>query len=52
MADLEGDSSPGLFASTVLALFPNLPCEEEGQLEDPGVRAAFLSAVRKRMAGL
>lgn len=43
-----GDAGPGLFALTVRTVFPDLPCQEEQQLEDPAVRAAFLEAVRSR----
>ena len=36
----------GLFAAALRAALPDLPVEDEIRLEDPAVRAAFLSRVR------
>jgi uncharacterized protein YbgA (DUF1722 family) len=35
----------GLFAAALLERFPELPVEEEGRLNDPGLREAFLERV-------
>jgi uncharacterized protein YbgA (DUF1722 family)/uncharacterized protein YbbK (DUF523 family) len=37
--------SPGLFAKAFLAHFPNLPCEDEGRLNDPDLRENFIERV-------
>lgn len=39
---------PGLFARALRRRWPDLPIEEEGRLEDPGVRARFLARVEAR----
>jgi len=35
----------GLFAKSLMETQPLLPCEEEGRLEDPGLRSSFLERV-------
>jgi uncharacterized protein YbgA (DUF1722 family)/uncharacterized protein YbbK (DUF523 family) len=37
--------SPGLFAKAFMARFPTLPCEDEGRLNDPGLRENFIERV-------
>ncbi len=37
--------SPGLFGKTFQAHFPNLPCEDEGRLNDPDLRENFIERV-------
>jgi uncharacterized protein YbbK (DUF523 family)/uncharacterized protein YbgA (DUF1722 family) len=37
--------APGLFAKAFMARFPNLPCEEEGRLNDPDLRENFIERV-------
>ena len=37
--------SPGLFARAVLEAWPLLPCEDEGRLNDPGLRENFVLRV-------
>jgi uncharacterized protein YbgA (DUF1722 family)/uncharacterized protein YbbK (DUF523 family) len=38
-------AGPGLFAGRVLAAFPLLPAEDEGRLNDPGLREAFAERI-------
>ena len=38
-------SGRGLFATTLMARFPNLPVEEEGRLSDPRLRENFIERV-------
>lgn len=38
-------SSPGMFAKAFMAAFPNLPCEDEGRLNDPDLRENFIERV-------
>lgn len=37
--------APGLFGRAFMEHFPNLPCEEEGRLNDPDLRENFLERV-------
>jgi uncharacterized protein YbgA (DUF1722 family)/uncharacterized protein YbbK (DUF523 family) len=37
--------APGLFAKAFMARFPNLPCEDEGRLNDPDLRENFIERV-------
>jgi uncharacterized protein YbgA (DUF1722 family)/uncharacterized protein YbbK (DUF523 family) len=37
--------SPGLFGKTFMAHFPNLPCVDEGRLNDPDLRENFIERV-------
>ena len=38
-------NAPGLFAKAFMAHFPNLPCEDEGRLQDPDLRENFIERV-------
>ena len=40
-----GPAGPGLYATRVLARFPLLAVEDEGRLNDPGLREAFVERV-------
>jgi uncharacterized protein YbgA (DUF1722 family)/uncharacterized protein YbbK (DUF523 family) len=44
----------GLYASALMQAFPNLPVEEEGRLNDPGLRENFIERVfaYRRLRGL
>jgi uncharacterized protein YbgA (DUF1722 family)/uncharacterized protein YbbK (DUF523 family) len=37
--------APGMFGKAFMAHFPNLPCEEEGRLNDPDLRENFIERV-------
>ncbi len=37
--------APGLFARAFMEHFPTLPCEDEGRLNDPGLRENFIERV-------
>lgn len=37
--------APGIFAKAFMAHFPNLPCEDEGWLNDPDLRENFIERV-------
>ncbi len=37
--------APGLFAKAFMDQFPNLPCEDEGRLNDPDLRENFIERV-------
>jgi len=37
--------APGLFGKAFMAHFPNLPCEDEGRLNDPDLRENFIERV-------
>jgi uncharacterized protein YbbK (DUF523 family) len=46
-----GRTASGAFVSVLRARLPDLPIVEEGALEDPAARAAFLAAVLGRARG-
>jgi uncharacterized protein YbgA (DUF1722 family)/uncharacterized protein YbbK (DUF523 family) len=37
--------APGMFGKAFMALFPTLPCEDEGRLNDPDLRENFIERV-------